>query len=227
MCGRYTLTVLPQLLAEEFELDELESLRPRYNIAPTQSAPVVRLAGGDERRELVMHKWGLIPPWAKDPTIGNRMINARAETAAEKPAFREAMKRQRCLVPCTGFYEWKTLNPGAKKSAKQPYCIRRRDEGIFAFAGLWDRWRSPDGEEIRSFAILTTEPNELMRELHDRMPVILPREAYGVWLDNQLLDAGRAASLLRPYPADELVAHPVSNRVNNPHHDDPSCLQAV
>ncbi|MDO8631789.1 MAG: SOS response-associated peptidase, partial [Phycisphaerales bacterium] len=194
MCGRYTLTISQQQLAEAFEIHELEHLRPRYNIAPTQVVPVVRVSGESGRRELAMYRWGLIPHWAKDPTIGNRMINARAETAAEKPAFRSAMKRQRCLVPCTGFYEWKVLDPAAKKPAKQPYYIRRRDEGVFAFAGLWDRWRSPDGKEINSFAILTTEPNELMRELHDRMPVIIPREAYGVWLDNQLLDAERLAS---------------------------------
>ena len=150
-----------QQLAEEFEIYELEHLQPRYNIAPTQSAPVVHVVGEGGKRELAMHKWGLIPNWAKDPTIGNRMINARAETAAEKPAFRSAMRRQRCLVPCTGFYEWKVLDPAAKKPAKQPYYIRRRDEGVFAFAGLWDRWRSPEGEEIDSFTILTTEPNEL------------------------------------------------------------------
>lgn len=227
MCGRYTLTAVEQQLVEEFELDELESLPPRYNIAPTQVAPVVHVTKENGRRELAMHKWGLIPHWTKDPTIGNRMINARAETAAEKPAFREAMKRQRCLVPCTGFYEWKVLNPGAKKPAKQPYYIRRHDNGVFAFAGLWDRWRSPDGEAVDSFTILTTEPNELMRELHDRMPVIIPRDEYGAWLDHQLLDAERLATLLRPCPAGELVAHPVSTRVNNPRFDDPACIQAA
>lgn len=138
MCGRYTLTALEQDLAEAFEIAQRESPLPRYNIAPTQMAPIVRVAGADGRRELAMHKWSLIPHWAKDQAIGNSMINARAETAAEKPAFRSAMKRQRCLVPSTGFYEWKVLDPGAKKSAKQPYYIRRRDEGVFAFAGLWD-----------------------------------------------------------------------------------------
>ena len=227
MCGRYTLTMFQQQLAEEFEIYELEHLQPRYNIAPTQSAPVVHVVGEGGKRELAMHKWGLIPNWAKDPTIGNRMINARAETAAEKPAFRSAMRRQRCLVPCTGFYEWKVLDPAAKKPAKQPYYIRRRDEGVFAFAGLWDRWRSPEGEEIDSFTILTTEPNELMRNLHNRMPVIIPRKKYGVWLDTQLQDVEPLVPLLRPYPAGELVAHPVSNRVNNPKFDDPSCIQGV
>lgn len=227
MCGRYTLTMFQKQLAEEFETCELEQLQPRYNIAPTQLAPIVRVSAESGGRKLAMHKWGLIPNWAKDPTVGNRMINARAETAAEKPAFRDAMKRQRCLVPCTGFYEWKALDPAAKKPAKQPYYIRQRDDGVFAFAGLWDRWRSPEGEEIDSFTILTTEPNELMRNLHDRMPVIIPRQKYGVWLDTQLQDVEPLVPLLRPYPAGELVAQPVSNRVNNPRFDDPSCIQAV
>jgi len=230
MCGRYTLTVFPQQLAQAFEIDELEPIQPRYNIAPTQLAAVVRVSSESGRRELAMHQWGLIPHWAKDPTIGNRMINARAETAAEKPAFRYALRRQRCLVPCTGFYEWKVLDPAAKKPAKQPYYIRRRDESVFAFAGLWDRWQSPEGEEIGSFTILTTEPNELMRHLHNRMPVIIPRQEYGVWLDPGapgLLDAERLAPLLGPYPAGELVAHAVGKRVNNPKFDDPSCIQAV
>jgi len=227
MCGRYTLTVFQEQLAEEFALHEPEALQARYNIAPTQRAPIVRATGESANRELVMHKWGLIPHWAKDPTIGSRMINARAETAAEKPAFRTAMKRQRCLVPCTGFYEWKVLDPAAKKPAKQPYYIRRRDERVFAFAGLWDRWRTPEGEEIGSFTILTTEPNELMHNLHDRMPVIIPRADYNAWLDNQLLDVERLALLLRPFPDGELAALPVSNRVNSPKFDDPSCIQPV
>lgn len=227
MCGRYTLTAFEQQLAEEFELDDLAHPEPRYNIAPTQHAAVVRVSGESGRRELVMHKWGLIPHWAKDMSIGSRMINARAETAAEKPAFRSSLKRQRCLVPANGFYEWKTLDPGAKKSAKQPYFIRRRDGGVLAFAGLWDRWPSPEGEEIGSFTILTTEPNEFMRKLHDRMPVIIPRDAYSVWLDTKGQDIERISPLLCPFPGDELVAFPVSNRVNNPKFDDPSCIEAV
>jgi putative SOS response-associated peptidase YedK len=230
MCGRYTLTVLQQQLADEFELYELEAFEPRYNIAPTQEAPIVRVAEHHKNRELVIHKWGLIPHWAKDPSIGNRMINARAETAAEKPAFRTALRRQRCLVPCSGFYEWKALDEASGRgqgSKKQPYYIRRGDERIFAFAGLWDRWRSPDGEEIGSFTILTTEPNELMRDLHNRMPVIIAREYYALWLDGATQDPAQLAPLLRPCPADELVAYPVSTRVNNPKFEDPSCIQAV
>ncbi len=227
MCGRYTLTVFQQQLAEEFELHELEGFQPRYNIAPTQPAPIVRVAGETAGRELTMCRWGLIPHWAKDPSIGNRMINARAETATEKPAFRNSMKRQRCLVPCSGFYEWKVLDPSAKKPAKQPYYIRRRDERVFAFAGLWDRWRSSEGEEISSFTILTTEPNELMRDLHDRMPVIIPRGQYGHWLDPETQNAVHVASFLTPYPSDELCAYPVSTRVNNPRFDDPSCIQVA
>lgn len=226
MCGRYTLTALQQQLAAEFGLVEPDCVRPRYNIAPTQFAPVVRVVGVDGKRELAMCKWGFIPSWAQDSTIGNRMINARAETAAEKPAFRQAMKRQRCIVPCTGFYEWKVVDPTVKKPTKQPYYIRRRDEGLLALAGLWDRWRSPRGEEIVSFAILTTEPNALMRELHDRMPVILPRDEYGRWLEARL-EADAASRLLCPYPDDDLVAYPVGVRVNNPGFDDPSCIQAM
>lgn len=227
MCGRYTLTVLEKQLAEEFEIAQRESPLPRYNIAPTQTAPIIRVAAADGRRELAMHKWGLIPHWAKDPTIGNRMINARAETAAEKPAFRDALKRQRCLVPSTGFYEWKVLNLGAKKSAKQPYYIHRRDESVFAFAGLWDRWRSPGGEEVGSFTILTTEPNDFMRPLHDRMPVILGRKDYGLWLDNKMEDVAKLVPLLRPHLNNDLVAQPVSTRVNSPRNDDPACIQAI
>ena len=226
MCGRYTLTVFQQQLAEEFELHDLESHQPRYNIAPTQSAPVVRFVEADGKRRLDMQRWGLIPYWAKDGA-GSPLINARAETVAEKPAFREAIKSQRCLVPCTGFYEWKTLEPAVKKSAKQPYYIRRRDEGLLAFAGLWDRWRSPQGEEIHSYTILTTGPNELMRELHDRMPVIIPRERYDAWLDPQILDVERLGPLLRPYPAGELIAYPVSTRVNSHKNDDPSCIESL
>lgn len=230
MCGRYTLTVLPQQLAEEFELEDLEPLQPRYNIAPTQEAPVVRFAEDCGKRALDLFKWGLIPRWAKDPAIGSRMINARAETAAEKASFRVALRRQRCLVPCTGFYEWKAMDEATgrgKKPRKQPYYIRRCDERVFALAGLWDCWRSPEGEEIGSYTILTTEPNELMRGLHNRMPVILPREGYALWLDSRMQDVDRLTAFLKPCPSDDLMAYPVATRVNNPAFDAPSCIQAV
>lgn len=230
MCGRYTLISFPEQLAEEFELYEFESLEPRYNIAPTQRVPVVRTREDSAERGPALLKWGLIPHWAKDPTIGNRMINARAESVSEKPAFRAAIRRQRCLVPCSGFFEWKALDAASGRGQgrkKQPYYIRRRDERVFAFAGLWDRWQSPDGEDIGSFTILTTEPNELMRGLHNRMPVIIRREEYALWLDSRMQDVERLAPLLRPSSADGWVAYPVSTRVNNPAFDDPSCIQAV
>ena len=142
MCGRYTLTVEEKELNKEFEAIVFGPLQPRYNLAPTQLAPVVRMTADGGQRQLAMHRWGLIPSWAKDSSIGNRMINARAETAADKPAFRTALKRQRCLVPCNGFYEWKVLNPDAKKPTKQPHYIRRSDERLMTLAGLWERWRA-------------------------------------------------------------------------------------
>jgi len=230
MCGRYTLVTFREQLAEEFDLYEFESFESRYNIAPTQRVPIVRAGEGSGDRELAMFKWGLIPHWAKDPANGNRMINARAETAAEKPAFRSALRRQRCLVPCSGFFEWKALDAVSgrgKGSTKQPYYILRSDERVFALAGLWDRWQSPDGENVGSFTILTTEPNELMRGLHNRMPVIIPREGYALWLDHRMQDIERLAHLLVPWAPDGWVAYPVGTRVNNPAFDDPSCIQAV
>lgn len=227
MCGRYTLTAFQQQLADEFDLVEPDCIRPRYNIAPTQLAPVVCASGVGGSRKLTMCRWGLIPSWAKDLAIGNRMINARSETAAEKPAFRDALNRRRCLVPCSGFYEWKPLVSAVKKPVKQPYYLHRRDEGVLALAGLWDRWLSPDGAETVSFTILTTGPNALMRDLHDRMPVIIPREAYGTWVDSAVSDVGVVVSLMRPWSGDDLVANPVSVRVNNPKFDDPSCIQVV
>ncbi len=225
MCGRYTLATSQQQLAEEFEACGIDDFGSRYNIAPTQLAPVVREAAESCVREFAMCKWGLVPHWARDPTIGNRMINARAETAADKPSFRTALRRHRCLVPATGFFEWKVLDRSAKKPVKQPYCIHRRDGRVFAFAGLWERWRSPDGEGFDSFTILTTEPNELMRELHDRMPVIIGREDYGLWLDSKVQDVERITPLLRPCAAENLTAHAVSTRINNPGNDDPSCIE--
>jgi len=227
MCGRYTLLAeFKHQLEEGFELMGLEPPGPRFNISPTQRAPVIRQL--DNTRQIDELRWGLIPHWAKDVTIGSRMINARSETAADKPSFRVPLRRQRCLVPASGFYEWQALEgPSAKGRKKQPYYIHRRDNGLLAFAGLWDRWQDKDGETIESFTILTTAPNELMRSLHDRMPVILGREAYDLWLDPSMQDAERLRPLLVPFPDDPLTAHPVSTRVNNVRFDDPSCIDAV
>lgn len=228
MCGRYTLATYQEQLAEEFELVETKLLQPRFNIAPTQEAPVVRVLDDKSRRQLDYLYWGLIPHWAKERSIGHRMINARSEEAATKPSFRTPLRKQRCLVPCTGFYEWKQLDRGTGRGRrKQPYFIRRRDERVFAFAGLWEQWQGPDGARIGSYTILTTEPNELIRPLHNRMPVIICPDDYELWLNPEFQDVDRLKPLLRPCPTDELVAYVVSTQVNNPAQDDPSCIKAI
>lgn len=222
MCGRFTLTDPDQKLAAQFELPEIPPLAPRYNIAPTQPVAVVRLVPSSGARELAMLHWGLIPSWAKDPAIGSRLINARAETVAEKPAFRAAFGRRRCLILADGFYEWQKLNGG-----KQPFYIHLHGRVPFAFAGLWERWEAPGGEAIDSCTLLTTEPNELMRSLHNRMPVILGPEHYALWLDRAVQSAAALRSLLRPYEAEQMVAFPVSRRVNSPDNDDPTCIEPL
>jgi putative SOS response-associated peptidase YedK len=168
---------------------------------------------------------GPCPALAKDLKIGSRMINVRSEEAASKSAFRSALKRQRCLVPCTGFFEWKAVaDEGSKKPKKQPYYIRRQDDGVFALAGLWERWHASDGALVESYSILTTKPNELVSSLHDRMPVIVRRDDYDFWLDPNMQDAERLRSIFAPFPADDLVANPVSTTVNSPAHDKPECI---
>jgi len=221
MCGRFTLKTPMRDVAEAFGLDpevlQRELFPRRYNIAPTQGVAVVRQAA-DGGRQLSMLHWGLIPSWADDPAIGGRMINARSETAAERPAFREALARRRCIVVADGFFEWKQ---GTRP--KQPFYIRREDEQPFGFAGLWEHWRR--GElEIESCTILTTAANELLQPLHDRMPVILDPHDYAVWLD-EVSDARRLEPLLVPCPAEELTLYPVKPVVNRPQHDTPECLE--
>lgn len=219
MCGRYTQTAGLDVLRDRFLLDCAPAeVLPRYNIAPGQDAPVVLAQGG---RRLEPLRWGLIPAWAKDPAIGSRLINARCETALEKPAFRSALARRRCLVPADGFYEWKGLG-----RAKVPFRFHRRDKELFAFAGLWDEWKGPEGRPLRSFAILTTEANASVRPVHPRMPVILYPEDEGAWLDaaatpEDLLDG------LAPYPPDALTAYPVSRRLNSAQNDDRSLIEPV
>jgi putative SOS response-associated peptidase YedK len=228
MCGRFTLATAPEVLAEHFDLDEIPDLRPRYNIAPTQNVPAVRLIIEDgqrrQRRQRRLHllRWGLIPSWAKDRSIGNRMINARSETAADKPSFCRALRRRRCLVVADGFYEWQRQG-----RARQPYLIRMRDRRPFGIAGLWEQWVSPDGEAIESCTLLTTTPNELVGQIHDRMPVILHPKDYDLWLDPQTQDPAALKDLLRPCPADVLEAFPVSTRVNSPALDDPGCIEPL
>ncbi|MHC5112818.1 MAG: SOS response-associated peptidase [Planctomycetota bacterium] len=220
MCGRYALMSSVELLVELFGLTDAPALVPRYNIAPTQLAPVVRLVGGD-RRSLEMLKWGLIPSWATEPGIGSRMINARSETAATKPSFRDAMRHRRCLVPADGFYEWMKTESG-----KQPYWIHPRDGRPQMMAGLWEKWWGRDGEAVESFTILTTEANELLRPLHDRMPVFLEGDDLDHWLDPAAETAG-LQPMLRPLDPAKLEVTPVSKHVNNARHDDPGCVEPV
>ncbi len=217
MCGRYTLKTPIDVLAEYFEVEEYpSSLAPSYNVAPTQE--VAAIVEEDEKRKLEVFRWGLIPSWAKDPAIGNRMINARAETVSEKPSFRSAFKKRRCLIVADGFYEWQKTDNG-----KQPFYIRMKDSSPFAFAGLWEAWDK--SEEIRSCSIITTDANDLMDEIHHRMPVILPPENYGAWLDPGFDEKEALTSLLKPYPSDEMEAYAVSRRVNKPSNNEPSILE--
>lgn len=221
MCGRFTLAV-PDRVEEFFQLAGVPELKPRYNIAPTQPAPVVRLDAEKQERRLCMLHWGLIPYWAGDPAVGGRMINARSETVTARPAFRNAFKKRRCLVIADGFYEWQK-KPGEKR--KQPYYIRMRDETPFAFAGLWERWTGPDQAVIESCTVLTTGPNELMQPLHNRMPVILPRENYDAWLHPLTPSAARLEAMCRPFDSDAMIAFPVSTLVNSPANDQPACIE--
>lgn len=219
MCGRYTLFEADTILSKDFGAPISFDLPPRYNIAPTQQILAVRQSMGREGREAVLLRWGLIPHWAKDPSIGNRMINARAETVGEKPAFRSAFRTRRCLVPSSGFYEWKK-----EEGRKQPYFIRPRGRSSFAFAGLWEQWRGPEGSLVESCTLITTEANELISQLHDRMPAILSPSEYALWLDPGVSDGTRLIPLLRPYPAQELETFPVGAFVNNPKMDDSRCI---
>jgi len=220
MCGRYTLTTPVETLAEEFDLTgPLPEVPPSYNVTPTEQ--VVAVIAGDGGRRLEMLKWGLIPSWADDPEIGSRMINARSETAPEKPSFRRAFRERRCLIPADGFYEWQRTDNG-----KQPFYFRMKGERPFAFAGLWESWKG-SGSEIRSCTILTTEANGLVGEVHPRMPVILAPEDYGLWLDPDVREAEPLLPLLNPYPDDVMEAYPVTRFVNSPSNDDQRCIEPV
>lgn len=217
MCGRFTLRSKASDVAEMFSLRDVPELPPRYNIAPTQGVPVVRL-GDDGNRHLSLVHWGLIPSWAEDPGIGNRMINARGDTVATKPSFRNAFKKRRCLLVADGFYEWQKTD-----GKKQPYYIRLKEDGPFGFAGLWERWKK-DGTSIESCTIITTDANELMAPIHDRMPVIMAPDAYDLWLDPAVQESERLQPLLRPFSAGELTAYPVSTLVNSPRNEQAECI---
>lgn len=219
MCGRYELHTHPAALALAFGLKLPPSLLPRYNIAPTQEVPVIRQSTAGER-ELAFVRWGLVPRWAKDPAIGARMINARAETLAEKPSFRTALQKHRCLVPADGFYEWKQTASGAK----QPIHIGMKDGSTFAFAGLAERWLSPEGEVLDTCTIVTTHANAMLSVMHDRMPAIVHPSQYERWLDVAIPDV---ADLLVPYPAEAMRWYPVSTRVNAVRNDDARLIEAL
>jgi putative SOS response-associated peptidase YedK len=219
MCGRFTLFEPDKVIAKEFGVSAFAPRSPCYNIAPSQPITVVRATPTGSGREIALLRWGLIPSWSKEPAIGNRLINARAETASQKPSFRTAFRRHRCLIPANGFYEWQRLERG-----KQPFYIRMHDERFFAFAGLWDRWESPDKGVIETCTILTTTANAVLSPIHDRMPVILPPGEYDRWLDPALKDLDSLAPLLVPFPAEDMFAFPVSPRVNAPSNDDEGCI---
>lgn len=217
MCGRFTLRANLNRILQEFAVEADADLRwePRFNVAPTQRVLIAK----DGRLRLV--KWGLVPSWADDPKIGNRLINARADTVADKPSFRSAFKKGRCLIVADGFYEWKKI--GTKK---QPYFIRLKDDRPFGFAGLTEHWHRDDNV-IDSATIITTDANPLMATIHDRMPVILPRESYGLWLDPEFKGKEELLSMLMPYPAEDMVAIPVSTLVNSPKNEDPCCVNPL
>ena len=234
MCGRYRLS-RPKELVEFFDAilegDEGDgegvalknAFRERYNIAPTQPVAAVRASANGEgaaRRVLTSLRWGLVPSWAKELAIGNRLINGRSETVLEKPAFRDSFRQRRCLIPADGFYEWKRSG-----KSKRPFNFGMKDGDLFAFAGIWDRWRSPEGQIVKSCAILTTTPNELVADIHDRMPVILPKASYEMWLTTPPEHADGLAELLTPFDAALMRRYEVSSLVNRPDNDSPECAK--
>ena len=229
MCGRYALGATPAEVAARFGITTTglaeAGAGPQYNVAPGTGHPVIV---GDGTPHLVEMRWGLVPAWAPDPSTRYTMINARSETVAEKPAYRGPLRHGRCLVPATGFYEWQVAAGAGSRAAKQAYHIQVAEGGVpgglFAFAGLYDRWRGPDGEELLTYTILTTEANRVLQPIHARMPVILPRAAEATWLDPDLSDPAVLLPLLRPYPAEAMVAYPVSAAVNSVAHDGPNLI---
>lgn len=218
MCGRYTLTSAPEAIRALFRYAERPNFPPRFNVAPTQPIAVVRLVEG--KRQFALVRWGLLPSWVKDPRAFTLLINARGESVNDKPAFRNAMKYRRCLIPADGFYEWQ-----ARGGRKQPFYIRARSGEPFAFAGLWETWMGPNGEELETAAIVTTVANTTLAPLHDRMPVIVPPEAYDIWLDGAAVDAVTASALIAPAPENLLEAFPVSTDVNRTANDNAKLIE--
>jgi putative SOS response-associated peptidase YedK len=219
MCGRYALAFI-QGFRTRFEVIDLQAkLEPRFNIAPSEEAPVII---HETVNKAVTMRWGLIPSWAKDMKIGNRLINARGETIDKRPAFRVALKKRRCLVPTTGFYEWKKQG-----DAKIPYYLHLKDDSIFAFAGLYEHWKAPDGKNVQSYTIVTTLPNVVAGEIHNRMPVILRREEEATWIAEGPLEDDALERILQPYPSQEMDSHRVSQDVNNPRNEGEDLIQPV
>lgn len=222
MCGRFSLALDPEELREAFGLIEIPIMWiPRYNIAPTQPVAVITDAA---HPKLDYMRWGLVPSWAKDISIGQKLINARAETIREKPSFRSAFSRRRCLIPADGFFEWKKLE-GGKKLPAEPYYFRLRGGKPFAFAGLWEIWRSSEGDELKTCTILTTDANDLVGTVHQRMPILFEIEQAWTWL--QPLGADTLLGLLKPFPAEKMETYPVSRLVNDPKRDDPQCVTPI
>lgn len=223
MCGRYRLSRRKQIVEEYFDcVSGEEDCAPRYNIAPTQPVPVIRQNPKEPVREIALMKWGLIPHWAKSPSIATSTINAKSETAATKPAFRDPLKFRRCLIPADGFYEWQRTGNG-----KQPFCFEVNKGELFAFAGLWDGWKDSNGKWVKTCSILTTTPNAVTSAVHDRMPAILEPDSYDFWLDPGVRDVAAVSELLKPYDSRAMRSYPVSKRINHVANDDQECSRPV
>ncbi len=222
MCGRFTQISSSTEIARVFDLAYVPHLEPRYNIAPTQKVAGILRSNPESEREFKWLRWGLIPHWAKEQSIGNKLINARGETVAQKPSFRSAFRRSRCLIIASGFYEWQQ-----QKNRRQPFYIQQIDNLPFALAGLWSTWKSPEDETIDTCTIITTEANEIMQPIHQRMPVILESTNYDLWLDPTVRQPEFLQSLVIPYDSDRLKVYPVSTLVNNPRNDNPECISSI
>ena len=223
MCGRYRLSRRKQILEEYFDTAPWDDdWNPRYNIAPTQPVPVIRQHPKEPVRQISLMKWGLIPNWARDASIATSTINAKSETAATRPAFRDPLKFRRCLIPADGFYEWKRSG-----TSKQPYCFEVNEGELFSFAGLWDGWKDSSGSWIKTCSILTTTPNAVTSAIHDRMPVILDRESYDLWLGPGMQNIAAVSELLKPYDARLMRSYPISMRINHVANDDEDCSRPV
>lgn len=221
MCGRFANAIPPKVIAEYFSLSDLPLFPPHWNIAPSQTVPILRQEHMGNR-ELIMARWGLVPHWAKDIAIGNRLINARSETAHEKPAFRKSIRSRRCIIPANGFFEW------AKKSkSKMPYYFSMKDDTPMAMAGIWDSWETPEGINLESFSILTTGANSLLAPIHDRMPVVCNPADFDLWLDRSMNIPEKLIPILQPYPSELLQSWPVLTTVNNPRNDTKECILPV